>query len=182
MNAATRPTIWTIGHSTQSLTEFVDRLAMHDIEALVDIRRFPGSRRVPQFGSSTLAASLEQSGIAYCWIEALGGRRRPSPDSPNDGWRHPAFRGYADYLMTEPFAEGLFELLMIAQGLRTAIMCAEVLWWRCHRRLVADVLTTLGFDVEHIGGNGALSQHRLRSPARLVKGVLSYSTDESLTS
>src|SRR5690606_11927164 len=125
-------------------------LDAHRIEAVADVRRFPGSRRLPQFQQDALAGALEAHGIGYLWIPSLGGRRRPTPDSPNTGWRHPAFRGYADHLATAEFADGLFELLMLAGGLRTAVMCAEVLWWRCHRRLISDVLTSLGVDVLHI--------------------------------
>jgi uncharacterized protein (DUF488 family) len=142
----------------------------------VDVRRFPGSRRLPQFSSEALAASLAKHDISYCWIESLGGRRRSDPSVPAraTAWRHPAFRAYADHVMTETFAEGLFELTMIAFGARTAIMCAEVLWWRCHRRLIADVLTSLGVRVEHILGAGKIEEHRLAPPARMVRGRLTY--------
>jgi len=105
---------------------------------------------------------------------ALGGRRRPDPDSPNDAWRHPAFRGYADYVASEEFAEGLFELLMMAEGLRTVIMCAEVLWWRCHRRIISDVLVSIGAEVVHIRDARTAEPHRLAPPARVVRGRLTY--------
>lgn len=144
------------------------------IETIADVRRFPGSRRVPQFNSSRLAKSLARHDVDYRWIPDLGGRRRTSADSPNIGWRHPAFRGYADYIATPEFADGLFELLMIAGGGRTAIMCAELLWWRCHRRIIADVLVSLGIEVEHIRDAGAPERHRLAAPARMVHGVLTY--------
>jgi uncharacterized protein (DUF488 family) len=121
-----------------------------------------------------LRDALAERGIDYCWIAALGGRRRPTPDSRNTGWRHAAFRAYADYMDTEEFAEGLFELLMIARGRRTAVMCAEVLWWRCHRRLIADLLVVLGLNVVHILGADKQEAHRLAPPARLVRGALSY--------
>jgi uncharacterized protein (DUF488 family) len=170
----TSSTIWTIGHSTRSIDELLAVLSAHHIEAIVDVRRFPGSRRLPQFAAETLEASLAASGIDYRWIAALGGRRRPDPSSPNDGWRHPAFRAYADHIATEEFAAGLFELLMIAGGLGTAIMCAEILWWRCHRRIIADVLTSLGHEVRHIRDAGEAELHRLGPPARLVGGVLMY--------
>jgi len=143
-------TVWTIGHSTRSIEDFIEVLNAYEIELVVDVRRFPGSRRLPQFSSESLARSLEQSGIAYCWIEALGGRRRPSPTSENTVWRHPAFRAYADHTFTEEFAEGLMELLMVSRGMNTAVMCAEVLWWRCHRRIISDVLVSLGLSVIHI--------------------------------
>ena len=167
-------TIWTIGHSTRTLNELAAVLTAHNIEAVVDVRRFPGSRRLPQFHSDALRKGLARHGIAYCWIEALGGRRRPDPSSVNTAWRHPSFRAYADYLGTESFADGFFELLMVAYGLRTAIMCSEVLWWRCHRRLIADVLVTLDIRVEHIVNEKPGEAHRLAPPARLVRGMLSY--------
>lgn len=166
--------IWTIGHSTRSFDELA--LTLHDaaIELVVDVRRFPGSRRLPQFESATLQAELEGVGIAYQWIAALGGRRRPDPESPNTGWTNAAFRAYADHIASEEFADGLGELLMLAGGLRTAIMCAEVLWWRCHRRLIADVLVSLGVPVVHLFTPGKSEIHRLRPPARLENGQLAY--------
>ena len=172
-----KPTLWTIGHSTRTLDELTGALHAHQIEAVADVRRFPASRRLPQFHGEALAQSLATDGIAYAWIPALGGRRRTAPDSPNDGWRHPAFRGYADYIATEEFADGLFELLLIARGLNTAIMCAEVLWWRCHRRLIADVMTTLGWRVMHIRDATKVEEHRLALPARVVDGQLTYASD-----
>jgi len=167
-------TVWTIGHSTRTSAELRDVLHAHGIELVVDVRRFPGSRRLPHFARPALEPDLLSAGISYCWLPTLGGRRSPRPDSVNDGWRHPAFRGYADYLMTEEFADGLIELLTLAYGLRTAIMCAELLWWRCHRRLIADVLTTLGIAVIHIRDATMAEPHRLTPPARLVAGALSY--------
>ena len=167
-------TIWTIGHSTRPLDEFIAILETYAIEVVVDVRRYPGSRRLPQFNSDALARDLSKSRIDYRWIPALGGRRRSSGGAPVTAWRHPAFRGYAEYAMTEEFADGLFELLMIAGGLRTAIMCAEVLWWRCHRRIIADVLTSVGLDVVHIRDARAAEHHRLSPPGHLVGGTLSY--------
>lgn len=165
--------IWTIGHSNQPFEDFARALEAHVIGLIIDVRRFPGSRRLPHYSSPAFEEALASRGIAYQWIPELGGRRRPDPDSPNDGWRHSAFRAYADHLATEEFAEGLFELLILAQGSRAAVMCAEVLWWRCHRRLIADVLLTLGFSVRHIRGDRA-EEHELVAPARLVGGSLSY--------
>lgn len=170
-------TVWTIGHSVRTADELIAALRAYDIEVVADVRRFPGSRRLPQFAASALEVELGAAGIAYCSLPALGGRRRPLRDSPNDGWRVAAFRGYADYLATEDFANGLMELLMIAHGFRTAVMCAEVLWWRCHRRLIADVLVTLGIRVMHIRDATTVEEHRLSAPARLVRGTLSYSAD-----
>jgi uncharacterized protein (DUF488 family) len=172
--AAARVTVWTIGHSTRTAEEFIDVLAAHEIEAVVDVRRFPGSRRLPQFGSAALEGSLRDAGVSYQWIEALGGRRRPDPASPNDAWENEAFRGYADHTVSEEFAEGLFELLLTAHGLRTAVMCAELLWWRCHRRIIADVLVALRYEVRHIRDAGAVEVHELAPPAGVVDGVLTY--------
>jgi uncharacterized protein (DUF488 family) len=167
-------TVWTIGHSTRTADVFREVLETQGIELVADVRRFPGSRRLPHFARPALEADLHSAGILYDWMPALGGRRRAQPDSINDGWRHPAFRGYADYLQTQEFADGLDELLTRAYGMRTAVMCAEVLWWRCHRRLIADVLTTLGVEVIHIRDASVTEPHRLALPARLVKGELSY--------
>jgi uncharacterized protein (DUF488 family) len=167
-------TIWTIGHSTRTTDELLAVLTAHEIEAIVDVRRFPGSRRLPQFGSAALDASLHAAGVSYRWIGALGGRRMPDLDSPNDAWENDAFRGYADHTTTDEFADGLFELLMVASGLRTAVMCAELLWWRCHRRIIADVLVSLGYEVRHIRDASAVVTHELAEPARLVDGSLTY--------
>ena len=168
--------VWTIGHSNRPLDALLDTLAAHGIELVADVRRFPGSRSQPHFAGAAIAGSLAARGIAYAWIPALGGRRRARPDSPNDGWTHPAFRAYADHVGSEEFAEGLFELAMLARGLRTAIMCAEAQWWRCHRRLIADVLVFAGFDVEHIFDARRADAHRLERPARVVAGRLSYAS------
>src|SRR6186713_1438352 len=163
-------TIWTIGHSTRTLDEFVGVLRAHEIEALVDVRRFAGSRRLPQFNEGSVHTGLDRAGIAYRWLPSLGGRRTSSPGSPNTGWRHPAFRGYADHMASDEFAEGLTDLLTIARGVRTAVMCAEMLWWQCHRRLIADVLTTLEYEVRHIQTDKTADLHRLIDPARVVGG------------
>jgi uncharacterized protein (DUF488 family) len=170
--------VWTIGHSTRTLDEFVTVLRAHGIEALIDVRRFAGSRRLPQFNEGALRDGLEDAGIAYRWLPQLGGRRVPHPESVNTGWRHAAFRGYADHLASDEFADGLFELLMLAEGVRTAVMCAEMLWWQCHRRLLADVLTLLGYDVLHIQTEKPAELHRLIDPARIVDGELSYAADQ----
>ena len=168
------PTVWTLGHSTRPIDEFLDVAAAHGIELIADVRRFPGSRRLPQYASPAFEDALAARGIAYRWFPALGGRRRPDAESVNVGWRHPAFRAYADHVATEEFAAGLFELLLVAPGLRTAVTCAEILWWRCHRRLIADVLTTLDVSVLHIRDAGTAEPHRLAPPAHLVGGRLTY--------
>jgi uncharacterized protein (DUF488 family) len=167
-------TIWTIGHSTRSADEFVSVLSAYQIDLVADVRRFPGSRRLPQFEAGALERSLDDNGIAYQWLAALGGRRKPNPSSRNLGWRHPSFRAYADHVASEEFADGLFTLLMLAEGLRTAIMCAELLWWRCHRRIIADVLTVIGLDVVDIRDATTSEPHQLLPPAHLVGGRLSY--------
>jgi uncharacterized protein (DUF488 family) len=171
--------IWTIGHSTLPIEAFVARLEAHGVELVADVRRFPGSRRQPQFETTALAASLATRGVEYRWLPALGGRRRSAPGSSNLGWRHAAFRAYAEHVESEEFAAGLVELLSLAGGLRTAVMCAEVLWWRCHRRLIADVLVSLGWEVLHIRDERTAEAHRLAPPARLVDGGLTYETPDA---
>jgi uncharacterized protein (DUF488 family) len=167
-------TIWTVGHSTRGIEEFLDLLAAYEIELVADVRRFPGSRRFPHFGAVPLERALTARDIAYQWFPELGGRRRSLPGAADTSWRHPAFRAYAAHVATEEFAEGLFELLMLARGLRTAVMCSELLWWRCHRRLIADVLTSLGVQVVDIRDRDHAEPHRLIAPARLVRGKLRY--------
>lgn len=170
-------TVWTVGHSTRPLDAFVAVLAAHRIELIADVRRFPASRRLPQYAAPALEQALDAHAVAYRWLPALGGRRRPEPASPNVGWRHPAFRAYADHAATEEFAAGLFELLMMAQAVRTAILCSEILWWRCHRRIISDVCTSLGVPVDHIRDARPAERHRLTAPARLVRGRLTYEAD-----
>lgn len=167
-------TIWTIGHSTHSIETFIALLQHHDIEAIADVRRFPGSRRLPHFGEDALRASLSEHGIEYRFIPQLGGRRRALPDTPNTGWRNASFRGYADHLGSEEFAEGLEILLELAGQRRTSMMCAEVLWWRCHRALISDVLKIRSIEVLHIQDAKQLHEHPFTAPARLVDGKLSY--------
>jgi uncharacterized protein (DUF488 family) len=167
-------TLWTIGHSSRTLDELLALLAQHDVEAIADVRRFPGSRRQPWFAREALENSLSVHGIAYRWIPALGGRRRPTPDSPNTAWRNVSFRGYADHLDSAEFAGGLSELLDLAARLRTAMMCAEVLWWRCHRALISDVLTVRGIEVVHILDAKHAPIHRYTSAAHVADGRLDY--------
>jgi uncharacterized protein (DUF488 family) len=166
--------VWTVGHSTRPLPDFLAVLAAYRIEMVADVRRFPGSRSQPQYQKSALESALHAPGIAYISLPDLGGRRQPASNTPNTAWRHPAFRGYADHIVGEEFAAGLVELLMLAWGLRTAVMCAEILWWRCHRRMIADVLVSLGARVIHILDARTAQDHRLTAPARLVRGVLTY--------
>jgi uncharacterized protein (DUF488 family) len=167
-------TVWTVGHSTRSQEEFLALLTSFQIELVADVRRFPGSRRHPQFDGTALRAALAIDAIEYCWLPALGGRRQPSRRFPKSAWRNEAFQGYAEHVASEEFAHGLFELLLAANALRTAILCAELLWWRCHRRLIADVLVSLGMRVVHILDGETSQEHTLTAPARLVHGRLTY--------
>ena len=167
-------TIWTVGHSTRSIDEFIALLQHYRIEAVADVRRFPGSRRLPQFGQEALRASLRSAGIEYQLFTELGGRRRPLPDSPNSAWRNSSFRGYADHVATAEFATGLKRLHSLAATRRTTLMCAEVLWWRCHRSLIADVLMTSGTRVRHIQNEGDIEEHPYTRPTRLHRGQLTY--------
>ncbi|MEJ8838133.1 DUF488 domain-containing protein [Ramlibacter sp. AN1133] len=167
-------TIWTIGHSTRSADDFVAILNANGIEVIADVRRFPGSRRYPHFGGPALAERLAIDGIDYAWLSKLGGRRRGEVGPEQAGWRNPSFRAYAAYTWTEEFAAGLQELLYIANSGRTAVMCSELLWWRCHRALIADVLRWLGIRVIHIRSESEHTVHPYTSPARIVHGELSY--------
>lgn len=169
--------VWTIGHSTRSLQQFLALLGQHHVEAVADVRRFPGSRRQPQFGQDALKNALLTHGVAYQWIPALGGRRRPRADSPNTAWRNTSFRGYADHLESDEFARGLDELLELAGRLRTTLMCAELPWWRCHRSLIADVLRVRGVEVIHILDEKKAVVHPYTSPARIVDGRLTYAPE-----
>lgn len=175
MDAARR--IWTVGHSTRSADDFVAALSAHGIELVADVRRFPGSRRHPQFGEAALQATLAGHGIDYVWLARLGGRRRGEARAEHLGWRNPSFRSYAAFTWSEEFAEGLAELLTVAAASRTAMMCSELLWWRCHRALIADVLRYLGFEVIHIMAQGPGTGHPYTSPARIVGGELVYPAD-----
>jgi uncharacterized protein (DUF488 family) len=167
--------IFTIGHSTHPLGKFLELLGAHNIAALADVRSFPSSRRWPHFNQDALRESIERAGLEYHWIKRLGGRRHQvRPDSPHTAWEHPAFRAYADYADTEEFSRGLEELIAIARRARTAYMCSEGLWWRCHRRLISDRLLVPGWRVMHILPSGKLSEHSLPDFASVVDGRLIY--------
>lgn len=166
--------VWTIGHSTRATDEFIAALKSAGIETLVDVRTFPGSRRYPQFGKDNLASSLAEVGIKYRHFPALGGRRRALPDSRNVAWRNEGFRGYADYMETEGFRDGIARLREIAASGRTVIMCAEAVWWRCHRSLISDYLKAAGVEVIHIADAKRTEVHPFTSAARMVNGELSY--------
>ncbi|EIM03231.1 DUF488 domain-containing protein [Rhodanobacter denitrificans] len=171
-------TLWTIGHSTRTLQEFLGLLDAYRIEAVADVRRFPGSRRHPHFASDALAATLPAHGIAYQWIPRLGGRRKVQRGSPNTAWRNASFQGYADYAATAEFAEGLAELLALAREKRTAMMCAEAVWWRCHRSIVSDVLKLRGIEVIHIVDATHTTVHPYTSAACIVDGQLGYAAPQ----
>lgn len=166
--------IWTVGHSTHSINEFLELLKSNEIEALADVRRFPGSRRYPHFNEAELAASLAENGIEYAPFKQLGGRRRPRPDSLNTVWDNESFRGYADYMETSEFKVAILYLLGLARRKRTAIMCSEAVWWRCHRSLISDYLKAAGLTVEHIIGLKKNEVHRLTSAAQIANGKLFY--------
>lgn len=168
------PTIWTIGHSTRTLEEFLDLLNTQHIELLADVRSHPGSRKFPHFNQDALAQSLEDAGLAYLHFPELGGRRRARPDSPNSAWRNASFRGYADYMQTPPFRDGINSLLENASAKRTAIMCSEAVWWRCHRSMISDDLKAQGVRVVHILSPTKVQEHPYTSAASIVEGRLSY--------
>ena len=149
--------LYSVGHSTHELEAFLGLLEQHGVQALADVRRFPGSRRHPHFAKDALA----QTAPGYRHLEGLGGRRRVVPGSPNDGWEVAAFQGYADHTASEEFLSALAELERIAAEVPAAFMCAEAPWWRCHRRLVADALLVRGWTVCHIGPDGRLTEHVL---------------------
>jgi uncharacterized protein (DUF488 family) len=166
--------VWTVGHSTRSESEFVQLLLAHEIKTLVDVRSFPSSRRFPQFNQKRLIEDLSKLGITYHHSPALGGRRQPNPNSRNTAWKNASFRAYADYMETPAFAEGVNDLLETARQYQTAIMCAEALWWKCHRSLISDYLKASGVEVNHILATDKVEIHPYTSAARVVGGKLSY--------
>jgi uncharacterized protein (DUF488 family) len=166
--------LWTIGHSTRSEEEFLALLKEAGIATLVDVRRFPGSRKFPHFNRDALAASLTAVGVAYQHAVELGGRRKPSPDSHNTAWRNDSFRAYADYMETQEFAEAAEALAETTRASNTSVMCSEAVWWRCHRGLIADYFKAEGAEVLHIVGRGKIEPHPFTSAAKLVDGRLSY--------
>ncbi|HWJ41306.1 MAG TPA: DUF488 domain-containing protein [Candidatus Limnocylindrales bacterium] len=167
--------IFTIGHSTHPIERFLELLGEHRIAVVADVRSFPSSKRWPQFNQVELSASLERANIEYRWIKRLGGRRSSKrADSPHTAWQLPAFRSYADYTESADFEDGLRELIQVATASRTAYMCSEGLWWRCHRRIISDNLVVRGWTVEHIMPTGKLSPHALAPFARVVDGRIIY--------
>ena len=174
MSEDSRKSVWTIGHSTRSLEEFISLLEMHSIQVLVDIRTFPGSRRYPHFNKENLATSLHSKSIRYHHMAGLGGRRKPQPESRNLAWRHPAFRGYADHMDSDEFKDQIRELEIIAESARTVYMCSEAPWWKCHRALVSDYLKVHGWKVLHIIAGSKVTEHPFTTPAKTVQGELFY--------
>ena len=180
MDQGTQPTarhpsaIYTVGHSTRPADEFVALLAAHAIRRLVDVRTIPRSRHNPQFNADSLQKTLQEAGIEYAHMPALGGLRRPSPQSVNFGWRNDSFRGYADYMQTESFATALDQLIALASSAPTAIMCAEAVPWRCHRSLVADALVVRGIEALEIVSTTRTTPHALTSFARVDGVRLTY--------
>jgi uncharacterized protein (DUF488 family) len=167
--------LWTIGHSTRAIDEFISLLEKNETKLLVDVRAWPGSKRYPQFNKDALAESLNAHGIRYEHFPELGGKRKSQPDSRNTAWRNATFRGYADYMETEQFQKGIERLLDIAvEAGSTAIMCAEAVWWRCHRSLIADYLKARGVEVLHVLGANKVEPHPYTSASRIVNGELSY--------
>jgi len=173
--------IWTIGHSTRTIDEFISFLQTNQIRLLVDVRSLPGSKRYPQFNKEALADSLGKARIRYEHFPELGGRRKSKPQSKNTAWRNASFRGYADYMETEEFRKGVERLLDLAAGAGpTAIMCAEAVWWRCHRSLISDYLKARRIEVMHILDVNKTGLHPYTSAARIVNGKLSYAAESLL--
>jgi uncharacterized protein (DUF488 family) len=167
-------TIYTIGHSTRSLDDFVGLIHQHGIEQLADVRTVPKSRRHPHFAGDALSKSLPAVGINYRHLPGLGGLRKPAADSNNRGWRHPSFRGYADYMQTPAFEAALNELIEWAADRSTVVMCAEAVWWQCHRQLIADALVARGIEARHIMSAKAADVHTLTSFARVDGTRVTY--------
>jgi uncharacterized protein (DUF488 family) len=173
--------IWAIGHSTREIDNLISLLQENGIKLIADVRMFPGSKRYPQFNGEPLAETLGGDGIRYEHFLELGGRRKAKPDSRNTAWRNESFRGYADYMETQKFRDGIARLLDLANTTGpTAIMCAEAVWWRCHRSLISDYLKARGVEVIHILDAGKTEPHPYTSAARIVNGELTYSADSLL--
>jgi hypothetical protein len=168
------PLVFTIGHSTRPIEEFVGLLRQHGVQRLVDIRTIPRSRHNPQFNSHALARSLRGEHIGYAHLKELGGLRHPRPDSANLGWRNASFRGYADYMQTQEFEQAVQRLLQMCGEARCAVMCAEAVPWRCHRSLLADALVARGMAVEHILGASRRDAHHLTPFAKIENGKVTY--------
>lgn len=174
-------TLYTIGHSTRRLDELVEALRAHEIQTLADVRAFPMSRRLPQFNRESLEESLPAAGIHYVWMKALGGyRKKVLEESPHVALRNQSFRNYADYMLTPEFEGAISELVALAEQSRTAYMCAERVYFHCHRMLVSDWLVAHGHEVLHIDATGPVRPHKLTAEARMVDGRLIYRGDRLL--
>lgn len=167
-------TLWTVGHSTRAIGEFIDVLHAHGVTRVVDVRRYAGSRAFPQYNPEPLEHALAGAGISYTAMAELGGRRKPRPESPHGAWRNPAFRGYADYMDTPGFAAAVSRLAALAREDRVAVMCAEAVWWRCHRSMIADWFKARERQVLHILSMGEAKEHPYTSVAKVVDGRLGY--------
>ena len=178
--AKTGLTIYTIGHSTHPIDEFIAILKRYGIEQLVDVRTVPKSRHVPQFNSHELAAALDKQGIAYVHLKSLGGLRHAKKDSINTGWRNASFRGYADYMSTDVFGQGIEQLVDLGKGNRTVIMCAEAVPWRCHRSLIGDALLVRGIAAEDIMSATSSRPHKLTEFAKVDGQEITYPPDNNL--
>lgn len=177
MNKSGAHTIYTIGHSTRSLAEFLDILQSYGIKILADIRSLPGSHKFPHFNKENLQLSLEEAGIKYIHLADLGGRRKVKKDSKNNRWNNDSFRGYADYMETPAFENAILKLEHLALEKPTAYMCSEAVWWRCHRSMVSDYLKAKDWNVMHIMGVGKAEEHPYTAPARIVDGNVFYSDE-----
>jgi uncharacterized protein (DUF488 family) len=171
--------IWTVGHSTRPISEFIAVLQSADITLVGDVRRFPGSRRYPQYNRPALADALADAEISYLALPEIGGRRPPRPDSPHTAWRNASFRGYADYMDTDAFRQGMERVIGIAGREHMALMCSEAVWWRCHRSLIADYLKIRGYTVVHLLSTANHEEHPYTSAAHIVQGQLTYTDPPS---
>ena len=178
-DASGRPVVFTIGHSTRAIEDFVALLEREGIRRLVDVRAFPASRRYPHFNGDALAATLRSRGIDYVHAPALGGRRKPRPDSTNTVWRNEGFRGYADYMATEPFRAAIDDLLALAAERPTTVMCSEAVPWRCHRSMISDALVARGIEVRHIL-DAKTTTHALPEFASAHDGEVRYGAQSDL--
>lgn len=167
-------TIWTLGHSTRTIEEFLELLKVNGIAHLIDVRRFPGSRKFPQFNKENLETVLIGEKFQYTHMEALGGRRKVDPDSENTVWNHPSFRGYADYMETSEFKDAFKALEALASKEKCAMMCSEAVWWRCHRSMISDQFKANGWKVIHIMGENQEQEHPFTKPAKVENGQLTY--------
>lgn len=179
MKEATKNIIYTIGHSTHSLEEFLAMLQSFDIKILADIRSLPGSTKFPQFNQENLKTSMSEVGIEYIHLTDLGGRRKVKKDTKNTRWNNPSFRAYADYMETENFKNGVVELEKLALKQNTAMMCSEAVWWRCHRSMVSDYLKAKDWEVLHIMAIGKVQEHPYTSPAIIIGENVIYSDEKS---